>query len=261
MPAALKPWPGIWRAAWSRREACGGALFPAFVLLVGALTVAAPYFVSNNIAATYLATVWDPECSLDRSFPVVNWMIAPYAAFYLLFPATLAAAPRDDRGRMELVLGLQALSWTTWACVAVFLLLPAEVDLRGQLTTHWVDTPPNDFEQLLFALVHDSDAPWNAWPSLHIVHSYMLVRLMTRWALRSRRHRVRAMLGLALIWSEWSMLCVSVLATKQHYLFDLLTGAVVAHVAWVVFARALKRLDEQDIGALARDAGWVTPRR
>ena len=80
-------------------------------------SIGAPYFISNNIAAHYLETVWDPEIALDRSLPVINWLIIPYVALYLFYPVTLALAPRDDRGRMELALGVQGLFMATMFCV------------------------------------------------------------------------------------------------------------------------------------------------
>ena len=100
---------------------------------------------------------------------MINWLIIPYVALYLFYPVTLALAPRDDRGRMELALGVQGLFMATMFCVLFFLLLPAEIDLRDQLDTHWETNPPNWLEEALFTFIHVSDNPWNAWPSLHIV--------------------------------------------------------------------------------------------
>ena len=119
----------------------GGYWFPLEIFLVGLLCIAVPYFASNNIAEYYLSTVWDPEIALDRDIPVINWMIIPYTALYLFYPATLVLSPRDDRGRMELLLAMQGLILITLFCVAIFLVLPAEIDLRWQLDEHWIDEP------------------------------------------------------------------------------------------------------------------------
>ena len=48
---------------WSRREDMGGWMFTLFVFALGVSCVAIPYFASNNIAASYLSTVWDPAVS------------------------------------------------------------------------------------------------------------------------------------------------------------------------------------------------------
>ena len=251
----VRPWRFVWLRAWPHRASLHGWAFPVVVFVVGLVTVAAPYFISNALAARYLDTCWDPGTALDASIPAVNWMIFPYAAFYLLFPATILAAPRNDRGRTELAVGLQVLSLATWCCVAVFLLMPAEVDLRDQLTAHWQGTPPSELEASLFAFVHESDAPWNAWPSLHIVHSLLLVMMMTRWIRRDRGQRTLATALLCLLWSEWLLLCVSVLTTKQHFIFDLASGLVVGLAFWWRLRSELARLEGRDPSAWLRPAG------
>ena len=252
----LRPWRGVWRPIWSRRESLGGFSFLISIFFVGMFSIGAPYFISNNIAAHYLETVWDPEIALDRSLPVINWLIIPYVALYLFYPATLALAPRDDRGRMELALGVQGLLMATMFCVLFFLLLPAEIDLRDQLDTHWETNPPNWLEEALFTFIHVSDNPWNAWPSLHIVHSTLLARLITHWVQRDHHESRFAKPFLVLLWVEWALLCVSILATKQHYLFDLVTGLVVAFVFWRMFIRVIDMVEESGPDKLASESGW-----
>ncbi len=259
--ALVMPW-RFWGSSWSRRHMIGGNWFPIEMFLVGLLCVAVPYFASNNIAAHCLDyhcldTVWDPEISLDRDIPVINWMIIPYAALYLFYPATLVLCPRDDRGRMELLLAMQGLILVTLFCVVIFLVLPAEIDLRWQLGEHWVDKPLNGIESELFGFIHFSDNPWNAWPSLHIVHSFLLARMMTRWVSREHGEKTLAKVFLVILWIEYALLCVSILTTKQHYLFDLVTGLFVATLTWKLFEYALSLTDQNSPGEIAEEAGWV----
>jgi hypothetical protein len=47
-------------------------------------------------------------------------MIIPYAALYLFYPATLILAPKDDKGRLELVSAMQMLILATLFCVMFF---------------------------------------------------------------------------------------------------------------------------------------------
>jgi|TARA_B100001175_G_scaffold231624_2_gene198163 membrane-associated phospholipid phosphatase len=241
---------------WSRREEMGGWMFILFVFIIGVTCVAIPYFASNNIAASYLGTVWDPEIAFDRDFPVINWTIIPYAALYLFYPFTLLLAPRDDRGRMELALGIQGLFLVTMFCVLFFLILPAEIDLRDQLDTHWESNPPNWLEDALFTFIHASDNPWNAWPSLHIVHSYLLARLMTFWVIREYPESKAASFFLVILWIEWVLLCLSILATKQHYLFDLITGALVGVTCWRLFQPLMDMVERRGPSEMAIEFGW-----
>ena len=230
----------------------GGYWFPIEMFIFGLLFIAVPYFGSNNIAEHYLSTVWDPEIRLDREIPVVNWMIIPYAALYLFYPATLVISPRDDRGRAELILAMQGLILVTLFCTFFFLFFPAEIDLRDQLDLDSL----SGIEASLFGFIHLSDNPWNAWPSLHIVHSYLLARMMTFWVIREHGEKPLAKAFLVLLWVEYALLCVSILTTKQHYLFDLLTGLATAMLAWKLFEYALELAERQSPGQIAEDAGW-----
>ena len=214
--------------------------------------VAVPYVSTNIIACMYLDTVWDPEIGMDREFPVVNWMILPYTLLYLFYPATLLLCPSDDRGHAELAVGMQTLIMVTAFCCTIFLLLPAEIDMRDQID--WDSL--NGWESVLFEFIHFSDNPWNAWPSLHIVHSYLLARLMTVWASRRAAESSAWNLFLVVLWIEWVLLCISILTTKQHYLFDLVTGIAVAQLAWMVTKPTLDQIGEMGPSAFAEECGW-----
>ncbi|MBT4346584.1 MAG: hypothetical protein HOD67_03365, partial [Euryarchaeota archaeon] len=84
-------------------------MFRLEVFVFGLLAIAIPYFSSNLYAAAVGITVWDPEIALDRQIPVIGWMIAPYMALYLYYPAVLIFNRPDDRPRLELIAGVQML--------------------------------------------------------------------------------------------------------------------------------------------------------
>jgi len=152
---------------------------------------------------------------------------------------------------------MQGLILITLFCVFFFMVLPAEIDLRDQLDTHWIDNSPNAFEEALFSFIHTSDNPWNAWPSLHIVHSYLLARMMTYWVRREYSENSLAKVFLAVLWIEYVLLCISILTTKQHYLFDLFTGFLTAVLAWKLFEYALGIAERHSPSSIAESADWV----
>ena len=246
------PWGRFWAPSWSRREHWGGRWFPAEMFLIGLFLVAAPYLISNSISHHYLDTVWDPEIALDRQIPAVYWMVLPYTALYLFYPVTLALSPRDDRGRAELAVGMQALISVTILCTSFHLVMPAEVDLRDQLD--WDSM--NAWQAALFEFIHSSDNPWNSWPSLHIVHAYFLARVMTMWVGREYSEHALAKPFLVLLWLELALLCISIMTTKQHYAFDLVTGVALGHLVWVLCQPTLALIESMGPKAFSEGAGW-----
>ena len=231
----------------------GGAQLPLEVFLMGLILVAAPYFITNNIAEARGVTVLDPEMGFDRDIPVIYWTILPYALLYLFYPVTLLVCPRDDRGRAQLIAGMQGLITVTAFCCLIFLLLPAEIDMRDQID--WAAM--NVWETALFEFIHASDNPWNAWPSLHIVHSYLLARMMTYWTLRKEGNALPWTAFRLVLWIEWSLLCISIMTTKQHFAFDLLAGIIVAQFAWMATKPILDEIDEMGPSDFAEKCGWT----
>lgn len=250
----MRPWGGFWSGTWRRRGGLNGHRLTLEVFLIGVVFVAVPYFSTNNIAEAYLSTVFDPEIALDRQIPVWNWTILPYALLYAFYPATLLLAPKDDRGRIEMILTIQMMIIVTAFCCLIFLLLPAEIDMRDQID--WGTM--NAWEDALFTLIHSSDNPWNAWPSLHIVHSYILARIMTVWiARRKPSSPILWNLALIILWLEWALLALSILTTKQHYLFDLIMGIIVAHLAWSSLQKTFSDLNDLGPNQFSKIYDWV----
>ena len=67
----LRPWKGVWRPIWSRREELGGFSF-LISIFVGMFSIGAPYFISNNIVKAL-----PQQCGIPRlpwiGASVINW--------------------------------------------------------------------------------------------------------------------------------------------------------------------------------------------
>lgn len=228
----MRPWP-IWMRAWRRRDDLGGWMIPFWLLAADILGLTLPYLIVNRINDARDRAAFDPELALDRSLPFVDWAILAYGSFYLYYVLAAVIARSSDAGARRLIVMHQTLMMLTWGILIVMLLLPVEVDLRDQVD-------PRPIFQPFFDALYSADSAWNAWPSLHIVHALLIV-LTADLSLRAR-HRRPLRIG---IWVFWTALASSVMLVKQHYVFDVLTGVLVAVVAWRWWLRpALGMLDE-----------------
>jgi hypothetical protein len=240
----------IFRCTWDRRGLLGGKWYYIEIFILGLLLGAVPYFSINHLVAAVGHTLWDPELPLDRLIPVIPWMIIPYASLYILNPLPVFSHPRNDRGRMELLMTLQGIATLTIISCVFFIFFPAEIDMRDQLPSDIMEG--GGFVGTTFRNVHLSDMPWNAWPSLHISQSLVLVMALTRWLKRDWSELWWSRPALAILWIDWSLLCISILTTKQHYLWDLGTGLLMGLFWWWMLEAGLKRLDgmsEREIAA------------
>jgi membrane-associated phospholipid phosphatase len=78
---------------------------------------------------------------------------------------------------------------------------------------------------------YDLDPPYNCFPSLHVAWAFVS-------ALTS--YRVHRGVGLvALLWA--TIIGVSTLYTKQHYVVDVIAGVAIAYVAYLIFLRGYRR--------------------
>lgn len=222
---AAAPWAPL-RPFWRLLHGAPGRLF---IVSLFALTATGAYVASNAFNAARDTRLVDPEIGLDRLIPAIEWSILAYLSFYAYHVLPALLPRRGTRGDSEAWLVYQGLWLVSAIAIAIFLLLPTDVDLRDQLSaevqagTGWPGT--------LFALLYGVDTPWNAWPSLHLAQSLVVVLVVhTVWW----RDRPALRAGL---WVAWSLLVVSVVTTKQHFLWDVVTGAALGGGVWWWYLR------------------------
>ena len=225
------PWRVLWRGAWSRRRSDAGLR----IALVGLTTMLAfcgcGYLLVGRGLGLELEGRWTPISWIDRAIPAWPPALLPYFSFYLVFCYVAVRAMRgSDAARREWMLLCQTTVLVTAISFVLFVLFPCEVQGRAELQ----EAASGVWRAMVDAL-HVLDAPTNAWPSLHI--SLSLLHFL--WI--DARTRERSLRSLHLVW--FVLLSASVLLTKQHYVFDFVTGSLLAIVLWCRQLRpALRRL-------------------
>ena len=245
-----KPLP-IMRHTWSRRGRLGGRWLYVEIFIWGLVGVAGIYFTINHLIANFGSYGWSPEISLDSKIPPVAWMIIPYISLYLLTPGAIFLHPSTDRGRMELILALQGVVLLTAFHGIFFVLFPADIALRDQLPAEILA-----YEGIfgrMFEIIHTIDNPTNAWPSLHVTLSYVLCRVITIWLDRDYAETSWGKPLKWILWINWVLLCASILTTKQHFMFDLITGLTLAFSWWWLIEPGFSRVastHDSEIGSI-----------
>lgn len=235
-----RPW-RTWKGIWRRREALGGRFVALAAVLTLALVNGGGYLLVLHVSRWRGITAWDPATWIDAAIPVLPWTIVIYHTLYAYFAAPLLCPPRTDRGRVQALLCIQTLVWVCLISFACFLLLPAQIHVREEMVAALPAEAP--WIRTLFSILYIVDQPWNSWPSLHVSQTIVLVFCVQYWSGEAPGRRGWMPSGnartvcLGALWLAWAALAVSILTTKQHFTFDMITGSALGAAAWFAYLR------------------------
>ena len=216
-----KPW-RLWSSHWKNRHQMFGLRLPLALIFSIILGCGIGYLATNQLAEWRDWQAFDPQIELDTLIPFLPWMIIPYATLYLYYPMAAILGMRDETTQRENIIFHQTILLLTWVIFVIFLILPVEVTLRSEISGAELG-----IWQGLYDLLHTVDTPWNAWPSLHIVQSLLALLVVSRWYnSESKIWHIR------ILWFSWFMLMLSVVTIKQHFVWDVFSGIVIAMIAW-----------------------------
>jgi membrane-associated phospholipid phosphatase len=167
------------------------------------------------------ATRYAPELEFDRALPLLPSWALVYGALYLfLILLPVLVVRQEDLIRLTVFAYL--LIWITAYIFFVFYptVAPRPARVVGEGFAVWG-----------LSALYSSDPPYNCFPSLHVAHSFLS-------ALAS--YRVHQRLGIVAMVCA-TLVALSTLFTKQHYVLDAVAGIFLALVAYVVFLRNYPR--------------------
>ena len=162
---------------------------------------------------------------IDAHVPLLPWTTVIYLGFFLLYivPARMAYGNQARMDELDRIVPMMV-AWTVLHSV-FFVLVPAEVPRSVTPSDAW-----------LLEAIRDSDHPWNAWPSLHVVHVILLAGLVDRWTAIEDRATRRPVLALVV-----ALVVLSTFTTEQHYVWDAISGAITGSVGWWLITKRMDR--------------------
>ncbi len=220
MSADLSPiGPEDRRHTW---RAVGQALtrpYPVTAPMVLLLCLVPVYLVIARRARVGAAHV--PALSLDRLLPLEPAWAVVYGALYVWLIATPVLVVQQR----ELIRRTVWAYVTVWSVSYVCFLVYPTVAPRP-------DTVAGDeFAAWGLRVLYDADPPYNCFPSIHVAHSFVSALAC---------HRVHRSLGRAAVVIA-SLVALSTLFTKQHYVADVIAGIALALAANAMFLRNYSR--------------------
>jgi len=163
-------------------------------------------------------TRYVPELVLDRALPLVPSWAVVYGALYLfviLLPVLIVREGELIRRTVQAYLMIWVASY-----VFFFVVYPTAAPRPDQVMGE-------GFAVWGLRALYSSDPPYNCFPSLHVAHSFVSAFAC------SRVHR-----GIGIIATvSATLVAISTLFTKQHYVLDVVAGGCLAFVAHAIFLR------------------------
>ena len=167
-------------------------------------------------------TIWDPSLSLDFEIPFLPWSIIFYSTLYFVFYPLPFFIVKNEKIKEVLVLS-QSLIIAQIIAAFFFIFLPAEVHIRSQAE---IEIGLNaglfgTFYEILWII----DSPYNSWPSLHVVQAGLITLFAIRWSSEKILFQIS-------IFTLWVLMALSILTTKQHFIWDLISALILILVVF-----------------------------
>lgn len=162
-----------------------------------------------------------PMLEIDRLIPLVPTWALVYGALYaflILLPVLVVQDPAMINRTVWAYLSVWMTSYVVFFFYPTFAPRPDIVTGDG-------------FAVWGLRFLYDSDPPFNCFPSLHVAHSLVS---------GAACYRVHRSLGLVAL-GAGSLVGLSTLFTRQHYVIDVLAGAFLAGLAYAIFLHGAPR--------------------
>ena len=162
-----------------------------------------------------------PAIGIDGAIPLVPVWSLIYGAVYFFLIVLPVFVVREE----------EHLRRTIWAYLSVW--IPAYICFLAYPTVapRPEEVPGTGFGAWGLRLLYDLDPPYNCSPSLHVAHSFVSALTCLR---------VHRGVGTAAVIGAF-LVAMSTLFTKQHYVLDVMAGALMAVAAYAIFIRPQPR--------------------
>ena len=166
-------------------------------------------------AITRNMTHYNVTTSLDQSIPfvpafIIVYIVVAYAQWW--YGYFLSA--REKKSTVMMIFGSEIIA--KMICMIIFLIFPTTMN-RGIIDG-------NDIFTRMVSLLYLADTPYNLFPSIHCIESYLLWRTLPMLRKAPRWYRILTPPATLLVFA-------SVVLVKQHMILDILGSVAVTEIS------------------------------
>lgn len=152
---------------------------------------------------------------IDQNTPLIKIFVIPYLIWYPFIIITMLYLCIKDRSvyfktLLSYVIGLIV-------CYMTYLVFQTTVPRPNLLG--------DDLFTKLLGMVYNADQPFNAFPSIHVLSSFLMMKAISMSIIKNRINQF-------IIHSNSIIIILSTLFVKQHVILDVISGILVAEVIY-----------------------------
>lgn len=157
----------------------------------------------------------DLSLFLDKQIPFVSMFIFPYIYWYVYIFIGLIFILLKDRRRY--IRALLAVYIGMFVCYFIYYLFPVEI-VRPTVVN-------NSLSNRLVNIIYQNDRPFNCFPSLHVLNTYIIMRYTSRKENKLWFYYTQ-IVGILII--------LSTLFIKQHFILDGIAAIILGEVVILI---------------------------
>jgi hypothetical protein len=153
----------------------------------------------------------------DQAIPFIKYFALPYVVWiFYIYVCLLYFFKKDLSVYYRALLTYIVCTLTCYAIYSVFQTTVPRPDLTGDDPFTW-----------LVNYIYDRDQPFNCFPSIHCLSSYMMMRLVWTSSFRNKWN-------VTLITGMSTLIILSTLFMKQHVILDALAGILLVETSMAI---------------------------
>ncbi|MFL0248226.1 phosphatase PAP2 family protein [Candidatus Clostridium stratigraminis] len=153
--------------------------------------------------------------NIDNSIPFLKVFILPYVAWYAFIFIIMAYLCYKDRKTYYITITAYLLGLIASYITFYFF----------QTTVPRPEVIGSDILSKIIQSIYRADKPYNCFPSIHVLTSYLMIKAMMTSSARNK-------INLVIIGSSSVLIIISTLFIKQHVILDVFSGVIYADVLY-----------------------------
>jgi len=146
---------------------------------------------------------------LDQGIPFIKLFILPYVMWYFFIFGTLAYFCLNDKKTY----------YRTLLSINLGLLVAYGIYFFFQTNVPRPDLIGNDFLTRMISFVYNNDQPYNAFPSIHVMTSFIMIKAINKYPAKSY-------LNVTFVYITAILIILATQFIKQHVILDLFSAIV-----------------------------------